>query len=214
MKIGLMNENSNKSKRNRALTAIALASVILMSLASIGALVISNQNAFASQSTLEKIDVRARGVTVTLPPYGTITAYHLFLIYTDKHGSEFICQGFPFDPATGQIPPDSILFTDPPGLLTLGHCIDYLPGNRDYIPDAPSITVASGTLAHKAYNCFVEKTDWFNTAGVPYHLITGPNSNSYAFTMLDHCNVPTLKPSAAVITPGWGISIDLIDPED
>ncbi len=134
------------------------------------------QNAFAARVALdsERIDVRGRAITVTLPaPYGTITAYHLFIVYTDKHAQQFVCQGFPFDPATGQVPSDSVLSSDPAGLLTLGHCINFLPSNRDFIPDAPSITVASGKEAHKAYECFAEKTDLFNSAEVPYHVITG-----------------------------------------
>jgi hypothetical protein len=195
-----------------SIAALAVGSVIIMSLFLAATMSILTQNAFAARVALdsEKIDVRGRAITVTLPaPYGTITAYHLFIVYTDKHAQEFVCQGFPFDPETGQVPSDSVIATDPPGLLTQGHCIDFLPSNRDYIANAPSITVASGKEAHKAYQCFIEKSDLFNSAGVPYHVVTGPNSNTYTRTMLDTCGVDAQKPSVATITPGWDISIPL-----
>ncbi|MDQ3847487.1 MAG: hypothetical protein M3261_00855, partial [Thermoproteota archaeon] len=186
--------------------------VLILSLFLAATTSILTQNAFAARVALdsEKIDVRGRAITVTLPaPYGTITAYHLFIVYTDKHAQQFVCQGFPFDPATGQVPSDSVLSSDPAGLLTLGHCINFLPSNRDFIPDAPSITVASGKEAHKAYECFAEKTNLFNSAEVPYHVITGPNSNTYTRTMLDTCGIQAQKPSVTTITPGWDISIPL-----
>jgi hypothetical protein len=49
----------------------------------------------------------------------------------------------------------------------------------------------------------------FNGAKIPYHLVTGPNSNSYTRTMLDRCDIPALKPAVAMLTPGWDISINL-----
>ncbi len=164
----------------------------------------------AAALVTEKIDVRARAIHAVLPPpIGPVTAYHLFIIYTEIHGIQFICQGFPLDAKTGKVAPDAILPANPPGLLTKGHCIPYHPGNRDFIPGAPSITVVSGTNADLAFHCFVRETALFNIAKVPYHLIKGPNSNSYTRTMLDQCNVPALKPSVATLTPGWDISINL-----
>jgi len=198
-----------------SIAALAVGSLIIMSLFLASSMSIFTQNAFAARVALdsEKIDVRGRAITVTLPaPIGTITAYHLFIVYTDKHDQQFVCQGFPFNPATGQVPSDSVLSTDPAGLLTLGRCIEFLPSNRDFIPDAPSITVASGKEAHKAYQCFVEKTAVFNSAEVPYHVIPGPNSNTYTRTMLDTCGIEggdDRRPSVATITPGWDISVPL-----
>ena len=90
---------------------------------------------------VEKVEVRGRAIHVTLPqPIGSVTGYHLFIVYTEKHGKQFVCQGLPFDPATGKIAPDEILPSDPPGLLTKGQCIPFRPDNIDFIPDAPSLT--------------------------------------------------------------------------
>jgi hypothetical protein len=185
--------------------SFTVGSLILVSILSTATLAQS-----AAALVNEKINVRARTIHAILPPpIGSVTAYHLFIVYTEKHGIQFICQGFPFDPKTGQVAPDAILPANPPGLLTQGRCISYLPGNRDFIPDAPTITVVSGQKANLAFHCFVKETALFNISKVPYHLIKGPNSNSYTRTMLDQCNVPALKPSIATLTPGWDISIDL-----
>ena len=54
-------------------------------------------------------------------------------------------KGLPVDLTTGKIAPDEILPSDPPGLLIRGQCIPLRPNNRDFIPDAPSITVLSGS---------------------------------------------------------------------
>ena len=100
---------------------------------------------------------------------------------------------------------------DPTGLVTKGQCIPLRPNNRDFIPDAPSITVLSGSDTKQAYNCLFKETDIFNDAKIPYHMITGPNSNSYTRTMLDKCNILVMKPAVAILTPGWDISINLDD---
>ena len=171
---------------------------------------LSVHSASADQKFVEKIDVRGRAIHVTLPPpIGSVTGYHLFIVYTQKHGKQFVCQGLPFDPATGKIVPEDKLPSDPPGLQTKGQCIPFRSDNRDFIPDAPSITVLSGTYAKQAYNCIFKETDILNGAKIPYHLVTGPNSNSYARTMLDRCDIPAMKPAIAMLTPGWDISINL-----
>ena len=173
---------------------------------------LSVQGATAIEKPVETIDVRGRPIHVTLPQsIGSVTGYHLFIVYTDKKGKQFICQGLPFDPATGMIAPDEILPSDPTGLVIKGQCIPLRPNNRDFIPDAPSITVLSGSDTKQAYNCFLKETDIFNCAKIPYHMITGPNSNSYTRTMLDKCNILAIKPAIAILTPGWDISIYLED---
>jgi len=84
---------------------------------------LSVQGANAIQKSVETIDVRGRAIHVTLPQsIGSVTGYHLFIVYTDKQGKQFICQGLPFDPATGKIASDEILPSDPPGLLIKGQC--------------------------------------------------------------------------------------------
>ena len=173
---------------------------------------LSVQGATAIPKHVETIDVRGRAIHVTVPQsIGSVTGYHLFIVYTDKKGKQFICQGLPFDPATGNIAPDEILPSDPTGLVIKGQCIPLRPNNRDFIPDAPSITVLSGSDTKQAYNCFFKETDIFNEAKIPYHMVTGPNSNSYTRTMLDKCNILAMKPAVAILTPGWDISINLDD---
>ena len=173
---------------------------------------LSVQGATAIPKHVETIDVRGRAIHVTVPQsIGSVTGYHLFIVYTDKKGKQFICQGLPFDPATGNIAPDEILPSDPTGLVIKGQCIPLRPNNRDFIPDAPSITVLSGSNTKQAYNCFFKETDIFNEAKIPYHMVTGPNSNSYTRTMLDKCNILAMKPAVAILTPGWDISINLND---
>ena len=173
---------------------------------------LSVQRATAIPKHFETIDVRGRAIHVTLPQsIGSVTGYHLFIVYTDKKGKQFICQGLPFDPATGNIAPDEILPSDPTGLVIKGQCIPLRPNNRDFIPDAPSITVLSGSDSKQAYNCFFKETDIFNEAKIPYHMVTGPNSNSYTRTLLDKCNILAMKPAVAILTPGWHISINLDD---
>ena len=173
---------------------------------------LSVQGATAIPKHVETIDVRGRAIHVTVPQsIGSVTGYHLFIVYTDKKGKQFICQGLPFNPATGNIAPDEILPSDPTGLVIKGQCIPLRPNNRDFIPDAPSITVLSGSDTKQAYNCFFKETDIFNEAKIPYHMVTGPNSNSYTRTMLDKCNILAMKPAVAILTPGWDISINLND---
>ena len=175
---------------------------------------LSVQGATAIQNSVETIDVRGRAIHVTLPQsISSVTGYHLFIVYTDKKGKQFVCQGLPFDPATGKIAPDEILPSDPTGLVIKGQCIPLRPNNRDFIPDAPSITVLSGSDTKQAYNCFFKETDIFNDAKISYHMITGPNSNSYTRTMLDKCNILAMKPAIAMLTPGWVfLSIWTINP--
>jgi hypothetical protein len=172
-------------------------------------LLFSNR-AHENTSTDERIDVRARPITVALPaPYfGTVTGHHLFIIYTDGAGRQFMCEALPVDPDTGRMPSGSDLASNYRGLLTRGYCQPYVPGSAAYAANAPSVTAAT-VKAKEAYECFVNGTAAFNAANIPYHLTTGPNSNSYVRTLLDHCNVPAVKPPSAVLTPGWDVSIRL-----
>ena len=167
----------------------------------------THENAF----TNERIDVRARPITVALPApyYGTVTGYHLFIVYTDFAGRQFICEALPVDPNTGRMPSESDLASNRIGLLTRGHCQPYDPGTASYAANAPSVTAATVVKAKEAYDCFVDETVAFNAANIPYHLTTGPNSNSYVRTLLDHCKIPAVKPSSAMLTPGWDVSLRL-----
>jgi hypothetical protein len=84
--------------------------LIIVSIVSIS---ISVHSASEVQKFVEKIDVRGRAIHVTLPPpIGAVTGYHLFIVFTEKHGKQFVCQGLPFDPAIGKIVPENILQSD------------------------------------------------------------------------------------------------------
>ena len=128
-----------------------------------------------------------------------------------------VCQGFPFDPITGQIPRDSDLpLTLPSPYLTQGHCIPFESDNRDWpFQNEPSTTVASGSDSKDVYKCLVKATDEFNNARLPYALL-GPNSNSYLRAILDGCDIPggdsRLPPGVVPqVAPGWSIT-GLADP--
>jgi hypothetical protein len=55
---------------------------------------LSVQGATAIQNSVETIDVRGRAIHVTLPQsISSVTGYHLFIVYTDKKGKQFVCQG-------------------------------------------------------------------------------------------------------------------------
>ena len=75
------------------------------------------QNAYAVEK-IDTIKVSPREIKITLPDGSKLSIYHLFVVYTQKQQHQqqeeptdkaFVCQGFPLDPATGQIPLDSDL---------------------------------------------------------------------------------------------------------
>ena len=175
---------------------------------SVASSIFSHQMASAVEKPNE-VDVRARSIHVTLPGGQTVTVYHLFIVYV-KPGIDFVCQGFPFDPTTRQIPKDSDLPLNLPSpYLLQGRCIPFGSDNRDFNPEAPSTTVVSGSDAKDAYKCFVTVTKKFNDAKIPYALLA-TNSNTYVRTMLDKCDIPgadaRLPPGVTVPTaPGWAI---------
>lgn len=190
------------------LAAIVVVAGVLILVVSSSSLLFSNK-ANEGTSPQERIDVRARPVTVNFPApyYGTVTGYHLFIVYTDGAGKQFICEALPLDPSTGLMPSESALFSNHKALLARGYCQPYGPGTAAVnVANAPSVT-ATTINAKEVYSCFVKETSAFNAASVPYRLTTGPNSNSFVRTLLDHCKVPAVKPPFAVLTPGWDMSI-------
>ena len=161
------------------------------------------QGSLHSVYAVEKINtikVSPRPIHVTLPGGQEVTVFHLFVVYTQKqqqqqqeqpNDKDFVCQGFPFDPATGQIPRDSDLPLNLPSpFLLKGRCIPFESDNRDYpYRQLPSATVVSGDNAKDVYKCFVKVTEKINDAKIPYALLAY-NSNSYARAILDNCHVP------------------------
>ena len=107
----------------------------------------------------------------------------------------YVCQGFPLDPATGQIPPDSDLPLLPSesSFLLQGRCIPFDNDNRDWPyrngPPQPTTLDISADNTKDVYRCFVTATKELNDAKIVYALL-GYNSNSYVRAILDKCIVP------------------------
>ena len=101
------------------------------------------QNAYAVEK-IDTIKVSPREIKITLPDGSKLSVYHVFVVYTQKQQHQqqeeptdkaFVCQGFPLDPATGQIPLDSdlpLLQSDSSFLLQ-GRCIPFDNDNRDWL---------------------------------------------------------------------------------
>ncbi|MDW0153334.1 MAG: hypothetical protein QOK68_01865 [Nitrososphaeraceae archaeon] len=129
---------------------------------------------------------------------------------TDK---AYVCQGFPLDPATGQIPPDSDLPLLPSesSFLLQGRCIPFDNDNRDWPyrngPPQPTTLDISADNTKDVYRCFVTATKELNDAKIVYALL-GYNSNSYVRAILDKCIVPggRLKDSCATGTGSWMVA--------
>jgi hypothetical protein len=203
---------SKKSDRSsvRNVLSVAIGMIILSSVLYIvtGA---SGQTAYAVEK-INTVNVTPRPIHVTLPDGQTVTVYHLFVVYTQKMDKSFVCQGFPFDPVTGEIPPDSDLPLNLPSpFLTQGRCIPFESDNRDWpFRNEPSTTVVSGADSKDVYKCFVKFTNKFNDAKIPYALLAA-NSNTYARAILDGCDVPggdsRLPPGVVPqLAPGWSIT--------
>jgi hypothetical protein len=187
----------------------------------------SLQSAYAVEK-INTIKVSPREIKITLPDGNKVTVYHLFVVYTQKQQQQqqeeptdkaYVCQGFPFDPATGQIPPDSELplFPSESSFLLQGRCIPFENDNRDWPyrngPPQPTTLDISGDNAKDVYKCFVKVTNTFNDAKIVYALL-GYNSNSYARVILDKCDVPGADsriPVPPQLAPGWSLGANLLN---
>ena len=185
----------------------------------------SLQSAYAVEK-INTIKVSTRPIHVTLPGGQEVTVYHIFVVYTQKlqqqqkepTDKDFVCQGFPLDPATGKIPPSSDLPLGLPSpFLLKGRCIPFESDNMDYPyrgAPYPSTTLVSGDNAKDVYRCFVKATNAFNDASIPYTLLPtssalSGNSNSYVRAILDNCHIPggdSRLPVPAQLVPGWSIT--------
>lgn len=205
---------SKKSDRlSVRITNILSVAVGIMILSSVVYIVTeaSGRSAYAVEKT-NTVNVTPRPIHVTLPDGQTVTVYHLFVVYTQKTDKAFVCQGFPFDPVTGEVPRDSDLPLNLPSpYLTQGRCVPFESDNRDWpFRNEPSTTVVSGDDSKDVYKCLVKLTSKFNDAKIPYALLA-TNSNSYARAILDGCDVPggdsRLPPGVVPqLAPGWSIT--------
>jgi hypothetical protein len=195
---------------------ISLLSVAILTLIFVSVLSIAIPGSLHRVYAVEKINtinVTPRAIHVTLPGGQTATVFHLFVVYNQKIDKQYVCQGFPFDPATGQIPKDSDLPLNLPSPFVLqGRCIPFESDNRDWpFRNSPSTTVISGADSKDVYKCFVKVTNTLNEAKIPYALLA-TNSNSYARAILDKCEVPggdSRLPPGIVrqLVPGWQFTV-------
>ncbi|MFZ0328564.1 MAG: hypothetical protein WBQ25_10620 [Nitrososphaeraceae archaeon] len=139
----------------------------------------------AGKCNLPKIDVRAVKVSIPLP------IYHLFIIYTDENGINYIYRGGPSNsfPHFGTIE---------------GYNAIYANGGPDWNLDAPSVTVLKGSDASGKNSCFVTELSRITSENIPYHPL-GQNSNTLAKTLLVNCGVPVAKP--VIEAPGWDLPL-------
>lgn len=186
----------------------------------------SMQNAYAVEK-IDTIKVSPREIKITLPDGSKVTVYHLFVVYTQKEQHQqqeeptvksYVCQGIPFDPATGQVAPDSDLplFPSDSSFLLQGRCIPFDSDNRDWLyqngPPEPTILDVSGDDAKDVYRCFVKVNNALNEANIVYALL-GFNSNSYVRAILDKCDVPggdSRIPVPPQLAPGWSLGANLV----
>ena len=184
----------------------------------------SLQSAYAVEK-INTIKVSPRPIDVTIGGQ-KVTVFHIFVVYTQKQqhqqqelptDKDYVCQGFPFDLATGQIARDSDLPLNLPSpFLLKGRCIPFESDNRDYpFRELPSTIVVSGDNSKDVYRCFVKVTSKLNDANIPYTLLPtnsdSGNSNSYARAILDNCDIPggdsRLPPRVIPqLAPGWSIT--------
>jgi hypothetical protein len=122
------------------------------------------------------------------PPGGRLTAYHLYLVYTDEYGRQFYCRGGPQNdvPSFGNV----IVESGP-----------YVPGTVDWDPDAVAQTLVSGLAAHRSDACLERTLRRIAALDVRYD-IGGPNSNTVVRTLLEKCGLPVQQPAS--VAPGFG----------
>jgi hypothetical protein len=206
--------------------SVAMATMILISV-----LLMIIQTTLQNVYAVEKIDtikVSPREIKITLPDGSKLSVYHLFIVYTQKQQHQqqeeptdkaYVCQGFPLDPATGQIPLDSELplFPSDSSFLLQGRCIPFDNDNRDWPyrngPPQPITLEVSADDAKDVYRCFIGATNELNDAKATYALL-GYNSNSYVRAILDKCDVPggdSRIPVPPQLAPGWSLGASLIN---
>lgn len=123
-------------------------------------------------------------------------AFHVFIIYTDTNGQEYLIRGGPGDAQPGA----------PHGYVT-GNFEQYHPEHPDWDPSAQSITVMQGPQAAARLDAMIETALSLEKAQVPYSAGEGigeiaENCNTAAWTILTRAGVPTRAPGHGQV--GWG----------
>jgi hypothetical protein len=132
-----------------------------------------------------RVDLRAN---YAVPP---LKYRHMYVIYTDAIGRQSVFRAGPekYTPANS----GSIVAIDEP----------YNPGAHDWSTTDPSVTLSSGASACGAAVCFAGEVDRVNNLNIPYQA-QGPNSNSFAYTILSNCGITPPPAPPFGQAPGWG----------
>lgn len=141
-----------------------------------------------------RIDVRA--TSYGNKHYKLQFAYHVFIIYTDTNGQEYLIRGGPGVPQPGA----------PHGYVT-GSFVAYSPEHPDWDPGAQSTTVMEGPQAAARLDAMIEAALSLEKAQVPYSAgermgEIAENCNTAAWTILKRAGVPTRAPGHG--QAGWG----------
>ena len=129
------------------------------------------------------IDVRATYASTEKAP--EFLKSHLFIVYTDEDGGEFIYRGGP----------EKLSLIPFPGVIETRTREDYQPGTIDWDTKAPSVTVLQGNeVTPDIIRCLDSVSQQIENEKINYDLL-GPNSNSVVFTLLQDCVIPIKKPA-------------------
>jgi hypothetical protein len=138
----------------------------------------------ATGCNYSQVDVRG---TTAGTGTGNPISGHLFIVYTDVDGDEYVYRGGP-DKGLIQLAKGERYHA------SLSLISGKLPADWD--PSATSVTVLKGVDAKDKMKCFDEVANRIQTANINYKGL-GPNSNTVVTTLLKLCAVPLIKP------PGW-----------
>jgi RHS repeat-associated protein len=121
----------------------------------------------------------------------TLPAYHLFIIFTDELGNEFVYRG---GPKNGYVFAETQSTLDPEAndLTRLDRTAE---GSMFFLDIGPDVC--------EIRSCLDREIDRINNSNTPYCAAGPTNSNTVASNLLESCNLPLLKPAYAFWTPGW-----------
>jgi K319-like protein len=119
-------------------------------------------------------------------------ALHLFIVYTDRDGTEYYIRG---GPSTSPTPFKG------GGPISIASGL-YRDWTVDWQPNAAWLTIQKGGIDPNVWKCLQDVGAKITAAKITYYL-TGPNSNSVVKTLLTNCNLPVLKPMGGTYPLGW-----------